>query len=85
MPSIKPTLTVRIPPNIRQRLEEEAEKNDRSISKMLSIVLENYFELADKTKLSDVLTKAESETLDKLKSLPLIERQAIIKKLSEGN
>jgi hypothetical protein len=80
VPSIKPTLTVRIKPEVRSRLELEADKHDRSISKMLDIILESYFDSID----NKVLTKEESELMDKLKNLPLTERQAIISNILTG-
>jgi predicted DNA-binding protein len=43
MPSQKPTLTVRIPKEMRDRLEELAGRNRRSISNQLAVLLEEFF------------------------------------------
>jgi predicted transcriptional regulator len=44
MPSKKPTLTVRIPNDMRERLEELAQRNRRSVSNQLTVLLAEFFE-----------------------------------------
>jgi predicted DNA-binding protein len=44
VPSQKQTLTVRIPNEMRSRLEELAERNRRSVSNQLTVLLEEFFE-----------------------------------------
>jgi hypothetical protein len=89
MPSSKPTLTVRIPSEIRQKLEECAKENDRSISNMLTVLLKDFFDQQDGCETTDLLRGDEKTLFKKIKSLPLKKRQALIEKiindLSEGD
>ena len=83
MPSQKPSLTVRIPGDIKRTLEEIALKKDRSLSSMVTVILREFFEKnCDDKKAVDFLNDSE---LNKLKSLSLNERQAIIDQLSIGD
>jgi predicted DNA-binding protein len=66
VPSKKPTLTVRIPEEMRERLEALAVQNRRSVSNQLTVLLEAFFEedkkggsFSDKKRQNITLSKAQ--------------------------
>lgn len=82
MPSKKPSLTIRIPSDIKDTLEKLAEKEDRSLGSMVTVILREFFEKTDNKKATDFLS---SEEIEKINSLSPSEKQAIIEKLSSNN
>jgi hypothetical protein len=70
---------LRISPDLHEKLKESALKNRRSINSEIIIALEMMFSKDEK------LTESEQTLFEKIKSLPLEERKAIIKKLSGGD
>lgn len=83
MPSQKPSLTVRIPDDIKKSLEEIASKEDRSLSGMVTVIMREFFEKKiENKKATDFLSDNE---LDKLNGLSSEERQALIDFLSNSN
>jgi plasmid stability protein len=82
MPSQKPSLTVRIPDDLKESLKIEAEKQDRSVGSMITVILRNYFnQLAENNNAIQELDSNSKKTYEKLKNLPFKERQAILKNL----
>lgn len=86
MPSTKPSLTVRIDPELKQNLEELAIEEDRSMGSLLTVILKDYFKRKKEVdRIAATLTGDEKALFEQIKSLPLEERQAIVKKLSSND
>lgn len=80
--------TIRLPQEIHKQIEELASKNRRSINNEMLVIFESFIEeakrIAAEKEESLKLNKEEEKVMDKLKSLPLSERQALVSKILSG-
>jgi SpoVK/Ycf46/Vps4 family AAA+-type ATPase len=74
--------TIRLPQEMHSEIEKSAKENRRSLNNEMLTIFDNFINELRKSKISEVLTEEEQVIFDKIKSLPLDEQKAILKKLS---